>query len=77
MLVVIFMTTTFSIAQFCQYFPAIQEKTIFLDSTAIALKPNNKIAATIDYYQHTNTAIHSGKYPTVQITTHIYEQTRN
>ncbi|WGL98805.1 hypothetical protein QE177_02545 [Arsenophonus sp. aPb] len=58
------MTTTFSIAQFRQYFPAIQDKTIFLDSAATAFKLNKLFAATVDYYQHINTYVHRDQYPT-------------
>lgn len=73
----VFITTTFSITQFRQYFPAIQDKTIFLDSAATAIKPKSMIAATVDYYQHINTSVHRGQHPTAQTTTHIYEQTRH
>lgn len=58
------MTITFSIAQFRQYFPAIHDKTIFPDSAATVLKPNNLIAATVDYYQHINTSVHPDQHST-------------
>ncbi|MDR5616434.1 hypothetical protein [Arsenophonus sp.] len=43
------MTKTFSITQFRQYFPATQQqdKTIFLNSAAIALKPKSKLYGPI------------------------------
>ncbi|HGJ5855131.1 aminotransferase class V-fold PLP-dependent enzyme [Arsenophonus nasoniae] len=58
------MTTTFSIAQFRQYFPAIQDITIFLDSAATALKPNNLISATVNCYQPINISVHRDQHPT-------------
>ncbi|QAV22506.1 cysteine desulfurase CsdA [Proteus hauseri] len=67
---------TFSADLFRQQFPAIKEKTIYLDSAATALKPLAMIEASDMFYRHSPATVHRSQYQQAKETTQRFESTR-
>lgn len=67
---------TFSADLFRQQFPAIKEKTIYLDSAATALKPLAMIEASDIFYRHSPATVHRSQYQQAKETTQRFESTR-
>ncbi|WP_193017198.1 cysteine desulfurase CsdA [Proteus sp. FME41] len=66
----------FSPDLFRQQFPALKEKTIYLDSAATALKPHAMIEATDAFYRHSFATVHRSQYQHAKETTQQFETTR-
>ncbi|MBI6339120.1 cysteine desulfurase CsdA [Proteus sp. PR00224] len=66
----------FSPDLFRQQFPALKEKTIYLDSAATALKPLAMIEASDAFYRHNFATVHRSQYQHAKETTQQYEATR-
>ena len=66
----------FSSDLFRQQFPALEEKTIYLDSAATALKPLAMIEASDAFYRHNLATVHRSQYQQAKETTQQFEMTR-
>lgn len=75
-------TATFDITSIRNDFPILHQQVngrplVYFDNAATTQKPKSVIQALDDYYRHNNSNIHRGAHHLANISTEIYEETRN
>ena len=69
--------TDFDFAAFRENFPSLTHGECYLDSAATALKPQNVINATLEFYSQEGATVHRSQHRAAQSLTEKYEKARS